>query len=68
VDPNDEYVTLAPEIGSRVPKRVKKSELKDYRGMAPSQNGQITDAVDTNNTAPLTSGQAEKAVSPTPGG
>ncbi len=60
----DEYVTVAPEIGSRVPKRVKKSELKDYRGMAPTQNGKITAETDTNNAPPMTSGEMEKIVAP----
>jgi hypothetical protein len=57
----DEYVTLEPEIGSRVKKRVKKSEVNGYVGMSPNSKQKVTADTDMNNMPPTTTGQMEQA-------
>lgn len=57
----DEYVTLEPEIGSRVKKRVKKSELPGYVGMSPSKKDKVTSETDMNSIPQTTSGEMEKS-------
>jgi hypothetical protein len=57
----DEYVTLEPEIGSRVKKRVKKSEVNGHVGMSPNSKQKVTAETDMNNIPQTTSGQMEQA-------
>lgn len=57
--PADEYVVIEPEIGSRVKRRVKKSELKKYVGSAPTQRAIVTDQTDTTMTPSMTTGEVE---------
>lgn len=56
---SEEYVTLEPEIGSRVKKRVKKSELKKYVGTAPTQRSIVTAETDTTMAPGRTTGEVE---------
>ncbi len=58
----DEYVVIEPEVGSRIKKRVKKSELKNYVGTAPTKREIITEDTDTVQQPTLT-GTVERAVS-----
>jgi hypothetical protein len=55
----EEYVKLEPEIGSRVKRRVKKSELKKYVGTNPSQRSIVTSETDTTMQPGQTTGQVE---------
>lgn len=62
---SDEYVTLEPEVGSRVKKRVKKSELNGYVGMSPNKKDKITADTDMNNIPRTTTGEMEKTATGT---
>jgi hypothetical protein len=57
----EEYVKLEPEIGSRVKRRVKKSELKKYVGTSPSQRAIITAETDTTMPPSQTTGEVERS-------
>lgn len=45
-DPNDSFVVMEPVVGTRIKKRIRKSELNGYVGIAPTRKTIVTEDTD----------------------
>lgn len=46
MDPNDSYVVVEPVVGTRIKKRILRSELDGYVGIAPTKKTIVTEDTD----------------------
>jgi hypothetical protein len=45
-DPNDKFVVLEPVVGTRIKKRIRKSEVDGYVGIMPTKTSIVTEDTD----------------------
>lgn len=55
----EEYVVVEPEVGSRIKKRIKKSELNRHVGTSPTRHSTVTAETETHHI-PTPTGVVEK--------